>query len=48
MLRRPQPLSRNDALCFTVTVFATVAFGDMVPVPQTARCAWLPTSSWWG
>ncbi|MCX5336487.1 MULTISPECIES: potassium channel family protein [unclassified Streptomyces] len=32
-----EPLSRNDALYFTVTVFATVGFGDIVPVAQTAR-----------
>ncbi|WP_318209646.1 MULTISPECIES: potassium channel family protein [unclassified Streptomyces] len=32
-----EPLSRNDALYFTVTVFATVGFGDIVPVSQTAR-----------
>ncbi|MFD9305673.1 potassium channel family protein [Streptomyces sp. NPDC060048] len=32
-----EPLSRNDALYFTVTVFATVGFGDIVPVSPTAR-----------
>ncbi|MFF5788706.1 potassium channel family protein [Streptomyces sp. NPDC012693] len=32
-----EPLSRNDSLYFTVTVFATVGFGDIVPVSQTAR-----------
>ena len=30
-------LSRNDALYFTVTVFATVGFGDIVPTSQVAR-----------
>lgn len=32
-----EPLSRTDALYFTVTVFATVGFGDIVPLSQTAR-----------
>lgn len=32
-----EPLTRSDALYFTVTVFATVGFGDIVPVSQTAR-----------
>ncbi|MEU2119969.1 potassium channel family protein [Streptomyces sp. NPDC016459] len=32
-----EPLSRTDSLYFTVTVFATVGFGDIVPVSQTAR-----------
>jgi len=31
------PLTRTDALYFTVTVFATVGFGDIAPVTQTAR-----------
>lgn len=31
------PLTRTDALYFTVTVFATVGFGDIAPVNQTAR-----------
>ena len=31
------PLSRTDALYFTVTVFATVGFGDIAPVSQVAR-----------
>lgn len=30
-------LSRTDALYFTVTVFATVGFGDIVPTSQVAR-----------
>ena len=30
-------LTRTDALYFTVTVFATVGFGDISPVSQTAR-----------
>lgn len=32
-----EPLTRTDALYFTVTVFATVGFGDIAPVTQTAR-----------
>ncbi|MET9697323.1 ion channel [Streptomyces sp. NPDC006529] len=32
-----EPLNRTDALYFTVTVFATVGFGDIAPVSQTAR-----------
>jgi len=32
-----EALSRADALYFTVTVFATVGFGDIVPVDATAR-----------
>lgn len=32
-----EPLSRVDALYFTVTVFATVGFGDIAPVSQPAR-----------
>ncbi|MFI5610952.1 potassium channel family protein [Amycolatopsis sp. NPDC051903] len=31
------PLTRTDALYFVVTVFATVGFGDIVAVTQTAR-----------
>jgi len=34
-----QPLTRTDALYFTVTVFATVGFGDIVAVGQQARIA---------
>lgn len=32
-----EALSRTDALYFVVTVFATVGFGDIVPVTQVAR-----------
>lgn len=32
-----QPLTRTDALYFVMTVFATVGFGDITPVTQTAR-----------
>ncbi|MET9605146.1 potassium channel family protein [Streptomyces sp. NPDC006512] len=32
-----EQLNRTDALYFTVTVFATVGFGDIVPVTQTGR-----------
>ncbi|WP_328302607.1 potassium channel family protein [Streptomyces sp. NBC_00435] len=32
-----EPLTRTDALYFTVTVFATVGFGDVAPTTQTAR-----------
>lgn len=32
-----EPLTRLDALYFTVTVFATVGFGDITAVSQTAR-----------
>ena len=31
------PLTRTDALYFTVTVFSTVGFGDIVAVSQPAR-----------
>ncbi len=31
------PLTRTDALYFTVTVFTTVGFGDITPVTQAAR-----------
>jgi len=31
------PLTRTDALYFTVTVFSTVGFGDIVAVTQSAR-----------
>ncbi|MGZ4602906.1 MAG: potassium channel family protein [Kineosporiaceae bacterium] len=34
-----QPLTRTDAMYFTVTVFATVGFGDIAPVTETARIA---------
>lgn len=32
-----EPLSRTDALYFTVTVFATVGFGDIAPVTTATR-----------
>lgn len=32
-----EPLSRSDALYFTVTVFATVGFGDITAQGETAR-----------
>ncbi|MDD9375538.1 potassium channel family protein [Streptomyces sp. ZAF1911] len=32
-----EPLDRTDALYFTVTVFATVGFGDISPTTQVAR-----------
>ncbi|MGH3240506.1 MAG: potassium channel family protein [Spirillospora sp.] len=32
-----EPLTHLDALYFTVTVFASVGFGDIVPRSQTAR-----------
>jgi voltage-gated potassium channel len=34
-----EPLTRTDALYFTVTVFATVGFGDIAPASQVARVA---------
>lgn len=34
-----EPLSHTDALYFTVTVFATVGFGDIAPRSQGARLA---------
>jgi voltage-gated potassium channel len=34
-----EPLSRTDALYFTITVFSTVGFGDIVPVTDGARVA---------
>ena len=32
-----QPLDHTDAIYFTVTVFATVGFGDIAPVTTTTR-----------
>ncbi|MFI7352984.1 potassium channel family protein [Streptomyces avidinii] len=32
-----EPLTRTDALYFTITVFATVGFGDIVPTTQGSR-----------
>jgi voltage-gated potassium channel len=32
-----QPMTRTDALYFTVTVFATVGFGDIAPKSEVAR-----------
>lgn len=34
-----EPLSRLDALYFTITTFATVGFGDIAPATQPARVA---------
>jgi voltage-gated potassium channel len=34
-----EPLTRTDSLYFTITVFATVGFGDITPVTQPARVA---------
>lgn len=32
-----EPMGRTDAIYFTVTVFATVGFGDIAPVTEPAR-----------
>jgi voltage-gated potassium channel len=32
-----EPLTRTDALYFTITVFSTVGFGDIAPVATAAR-----------
>ncbi len=44
-----EPLTRTDALYFTVTVFATVGFGDISPSPSSPApsCSlrWWPTCS---
>ncbi|MDF9816049.1 potassium channel family protein [Streptomyces sp. SPB162] len=32
-----EPLTRTDALYFTVTVFATVGFGDITPITRLSR-----------
>ena len=34
-----EPLSRLDSAYYTVTVFATVGFGDITPVTSAARAA---------
>ncbi|HXQ58094.1 MAG TPA: potassium channel family protein [Actinomycetes bacterium] len=34
-----EPLTRTDALYFTITVFSTVGFGDITPTTQAARVA---------
>jgi hypothetical protein len=34
-----EPLTRTDALYFTLTVFSTVGFGDITPRTETARVA---------
>jgi voltage-gated potassium channel len=36
-----QPLTRTDALCFTVTVFSTVGFGDITARSETARVVFI-------
>lgn len=35
--RFTEPLSRSDALYFTITVLATVGFGDISPTAETTR-----------
>ena len=35
--RFTEPLSRSDALYFTITVFAAVGFGDISPLSETTR-----------
>jgi hypothetical protein len=32
-----EPLTRSDSLYFTITIFATVGFGDISPQAETAR-----------
>jgi hypothetical protein len=32
-----EPMTRTDALYFTITLFSTVGFGDIVPLSQPAR-----------
>ena len=32
-----QPLTRTDSLYFTVTIFATVGFGDIAAVSESGR-----------
>ncbi|MEU4288128.1 potassium channel family protein [Kribbella sp. NPDC026596] len=32
-----EPLTRTDSMYFTVTVFSTVGFGDIVPISEAAR-----------
>jgi amino acid transporter len=32
-----EPMDRTDAIYFTVTVFATVGFGDIAPITEQAR-----------
>jgi Ion channel len=45
-------LGRTDALYFTVSVFATVGFGDIAPVSEppepSSSSRWWPTWSCWG
>ena len=36
-----QPLTRTDALYFTVTVFSTVGSGDITEVSETARAGFI-------
>lgn len=37
-----EPLTRTDALYLTVTIFATVGFGDISAKVETARDSWSP------
>ena len=41
-----EALSRTDALYFTVTVFATVGFGDIAPKSELARIITMTQMRW--